>query len=96
MLILQLLRTYRKAFLATLPDSRAFLGASGLTIGVTTMLANARVDVLAVNTLSDKEENTAAMKLTVEIASLEALGILLAKINRLPNVLNAIRVKEGE
>jgi hypothetical protein len=36
------------------------------------------------------------VKLTVEVASLEALGVLLAKINRLPNILNAERVKEGE
>lgn len=67
----------------------------GLLRDITTLLANARVDVIAVNTRSDKAENTATMKLTVEIASLEALGVLLSKINRLPNVLNASRVKEG-
>ena len=68
----------------------------GLLRDITTLLANARVDVIAVNTQSDKAENTATMKLTVEIASLEALGVLLAKMNRLPNVHNATRVKEGD
>jgi GTP pyrophosphokinase len=68
----------------------------GLLRDITTLLANARIDVIAVNTLSDKSENTATMKLTVEVASLQALGALLAKMNRLPNVLNAARVIEGE
>jgi len=69
---------------------------SGLLRDITTLLANAHIDVLAVNTQSDKEENTAVLKLTIEIGSLEALGVLLAKINRLPNVINADRVRDGE
>ncbi len=68
---------------------------SGLLRDITSMLANAKIDVSAVNTLSDKKTNTATMKLTLEITGLEALGNLLAKINRLPNVLSADRVREG-
>jgi len=68
---------------------------SGLLRDITTMLANARIDVVAVNTLSDKQTHTATMRLTVEITGLEALGNLLAKITRLPNVLSAERVREG-
>ncbi len=68
----------------------------GLLRDITTLLANAKVDVVAVKTQSDKAENTATMRLTVDIASLEALGMLLAKMNRLPNVLGANRIKEGE
>ncbi|MFT7131113.1 MAG: GTP pyrophosphokinase, partial [Gammaproteobacteria bacterium] len=68
---------------------------SGLLRDITTLLANARIDVIAVTTRSDKDKNTATMKLTIEIIGLEALGTLLAKINRLPNVLNAQRVREG-
>ncbi|ARN75361.1 GTP diphosphokinase [Oceanicoccus sagamiensis] len=68
---------------------------SGLLRDITTMLANARIDVIAVNTLSDKDTHTATMRLTVEITGLEALGNLLAKITRLPNVLSAERVREG-
>lgn len=41
MLALQLLREWRQGFLQGLPDSRAFRWASGLAIGVSTMLANA-------------------------------------------------------
>lgn len=68
---------------------------SGLLRDITTLLANAHIDVVAVNTHSDKDKNTATMKLTIDISGLEALGILLTKINRLPNVLNAQRVREG-
>jgi len=41
MVSLQLLRVYRREFLAHLPDSPAFLWGSGLVIGVSTMMANA-------------------------------------------------------
>lgn len=68
---------------------------SGLLRDITTMLANARIDVVAVNTLSDKHTHTATMRLTVEITGLAALGNLLAKITRLSNVLSAVRVREG-
>lgn len=38
---LQLLRIYKKEFLSNLPDSSVFRWGSGLTIGVSTMMANA-------------------------------------------------------
>jgi uncharacterized membrane protein YfcA len=41
LLVLQIARTRYTAFLTHLPDSRAFLGLSSLTIGISTMLANA-------------------------------------------------------
>jgi GTP pyrophosphokinase len=68
---------------------------SGLLRDISTLLVNARIDVIEVITKSDKVENTAIMKLTVEITGLESLGNLLAKINRLPNILSAQRIKEG-
>ena len=68
---------------------------SGLLRDITAMLANARIDVIAVNTRSDKQSNMAVMQLTLEITGLEALGNLLARITRLPNVLSVQRVKEG-
>lgn len=68
----------------------------GLLRDVTTLLANAHIDVIAATTKTDRESNIAKMRLTIEIIGLEALGSLLAKINRLPNVQNAQRVREGE
>ena len=68
---------------------------SGLLRDISAMLANARIDVAAVNTQSDKSNNTATMRLTLEITGLDALNVLLARITRLPNVLSAQRVVEG-
>jgi GTP pyrophosphokinase len=69
---------------------------TGLLRDITTMLANAKIDVLAVNTRSERSDHTADMRLTVEISSLSELGALLARMNRLPNVISAERTREGE
>jgi GTP pyrophosphokinase len=67
----------------------------GLLMDITTMLANAKVDVLASTTKTDKQKNTATMTLTLEVTGLEALGNLLARMNRLPNIISAIRIQEA-
>lgn len=41
MTTMQLFRTFRRDFLIHLPDTKSFLWGSGLTIGVSTMMANA-------------------------------------------------------
>ncbi|MBU1330025.1 MAG: GTP diphosphokinase [Gammaproteobacteria bacterium] len=64
---------------------------SGLLRDVTQMLLNERLNVLAVNTRSNKEDNTASMSLTVEIPGLDALGRLLGRISQLPNIIEARR-----
>jgi GTP pyrophosphokinase len=66
----------------------------GLLRDITMVLAEERVDLVAVQTLSDKEENTATMHMTVEVPSLDALGEVMAKITRLPNILSAKRVSD--
>jgi len=58
---------------------------------VTQMLLNEKLNVLAVNTRSNKEDNTASMALTVEIPGLDALGRLLGRISQLPNIIEARR-----
>lgn len=68
---------------------------SGLLRDITTILANARIDVIAVNTRSDKQSHIATMRLTIEIPNLEALSSLLGRMTGLPNVLSAQRVREG-
>ena len=64
---------------------------SGLLRDVSQVLLNEKINVLAVNTRSNKEDNTAAMRLTIEIPGLEALGRLLARISQLPNVIETRR-----
>ncbi|MCU9945874.1 GTP diphosphokinase [Pseudomonas sp. PDM13] len=64
---------------------------SGLLRDVSQVLLNERINVLAVNTRSNKEDNTASMLLTIEIPGLDALGRLLARISQLPNIIEARR-----
>jgi GTP pyrophosphokinase len=63
----------------------------GLLRDITSLLANDRINVTAVNTLSDKEGNTADMTLTLEINGLDQLGRVLDQINQLPNVIEVHR-----
>ncbi|HBO1434866.1 TPA: GTP diphosphokinase [Pseudomonas aeruginosa] len=64
---------------------------SGLLRDVSQVLLNERINVLAVNTRSNKEDNTATMQLTIEIPGLDALGRLLARVSQLPNIIEARR-----
>ncbi|WP_097460755.1 GTP diphosphokinase [Mangrovitalea sediminis] len=59
---------------------------SGLLRDITTIVGNQRINVVALNTLSHPDDNTATMTLTVEINSLEQLARLLAQIRQLPNI----------
>lgn len=68
---------------------------SGLLRDVTQVLLNERINVLAVNTRSNKEDNTASMQLTIEIPGLDALSRLLARISQLPNIIEARRNRSG-
>lgn len=64
---------------------------SGLLRDVSQLLLNDKINVLAVNTLTNKEDNTATMKLTIEIPGLDALGRLLSRISQLPNIIEVRR-----
>ena len=68
---------------------------SGLLRDVSQVLLNDRLNVLAVNTRSNKEDNTASMLLTVEIPGLDALSRLLARISQLPNIIEVRRNRGG-
>jgi len=67
---------------------------SGLLRDITQLLSSSRSDVLALNTLTNKDENTAHIRITVEISSLEQLARLLAQIRNLPNIID-VRRKRG-
>ncbi|QLF92250.1 GTP diphosphokinase [Pseudomonas sp. ABC1] len=64
---------------------------AGLLRDVSQMLLNERINVLSVNTRSNKEDSTAQMSLTIEIPGLGALGRLLGRISQLPNIIEARR-----
>lgn len=63
----------------------------GLLRDVTTLLANFKVNVVGTQSRSDKQSNIAIMILTIEISGIDWLGRVLARINQLPNVIQASR-----
>ncbi len=58
----------------------------GLLRDITALLSNEKINVIAVNTRSDKREHIARMTLTLEISDLGTLSRVLSRINQLPNV----------
>ena len=59
---------------------------------VTSLLSNEKAHVYSLQTNSDKHENMAYINLTVEIDGLNSLSRLLAKLEQIPNVLEARRL----
>jgi len=66
----------------------------GLLRDITGLFANARLNVLSISTQTNKKRNTATMRLRVEVPNLGALSKLLERINRLKNVISAVRISE--
>ncbi|WP_317929354.1 GTP diphosphokinase [Halioxenophilus sp. WMMB6] len=63
----------------------------GLLRDITTLLDKERINISALQTLSDKRLNTVDMQITMEIRSFEELSRVLAKLNQLPNIASARR-----
>jgi GTP pyrophosphokinase len=59
---------------------------TGLLRDITALLANEKINVTAVTTLTDKDAHVARMRLTLEIPDVETLSRILALIDRVPNV----------
>src|SRR5690554_5876616 len=68
---------------------------SGLLRDVTGVLGNEKVNVLAVNTLTDTDDGIARMQITVEVDGLETLGRLFSRIQQLSNVIEVRRLRSG-
>jgi GTP pyrophosphokinase len=67
----------------------------GLLRDISELLANARINVLSITTETNKKSHTATMHLTAEVPSIGFLSKLLERMNRLHNVISAVRVSEG-
>lgn len=63
----------------------------GLLRDITTVLANDKLNVSAVNTYSNKDTHTASMSLIFEIPDIDTLSRVLARIQQLPNVIEVWR-----
>ena len=66
----------------------------GLLRDITSIFANARLNVLAINTQSHRDSNTATMRLSVEVPNLGSLSKLLERIGRLPTVMSVERLSD--
>jgi GTP pyrophosphokinase len=66
----------------------------GLLRDISELLAQARINVISVNTQTNQKRHTATMRLTAEVSDLTALGKLLDRIVRLNNVISAVRLSE--
>jgi len=64
---------------------------TGLLRDITGLLANEKINVLAVNTQTDRKEHVARMTFTVEIPDVTALSRVLALIDQIPNVMDVRR-----
>ncbi len=58
----------------------------GLLRDISGILTNDDIDVIGVNTNSDRRTDTATMRFTVEVCNMEQLSRLLSKIEQLPDV----------
>lgn len=68
----------------------------GLLSDITRTLSDDKVNVIAVNTMSNKKEQTARMAVTIEIRDLQQLTRIMEKIAHLRNVLEVSRGANGE
>lgn len=64
----------------------------GLLRDVTQLFANARINVLAIQTQTNRSTFGVTMRLTVEVGNLGSLSKLLERLNRLKNVMSARRL----
>lgn len=69
---------------------RAF-DRAGLLRDITSLLANEKINVVALNTVTDRREHMAHMTVRVEINGLDQLDRVLAKLAELPNVVDVKR-----
>lgn len=68
---------------------------SGLLRDVTHVLSHDRVNVLGVNTRTNKDDNVARLHITLEVDGLESLGRIFSRIQQLPNVIDVKRLRNG-
>lgn len=68
----------------------------GLLSDITRTLSDEKVNVIAVNTMSNKKDQTARMAVTIEIRDLQQLTRIMDKVSQLRNVLDVSRGSNGE
>ena len=67
----------------------------GLLKDIINILSNEDINVTSMNTQSNIKNNTADMKVTLEVASIVELGQVLSKVNQLQNVIETRRISQA-
>lgn len=68
----------------------------GLLSDISRTLSDDKVNVVAVNTMSNKKDQSARMSVTIEIRDLQQLSRIMDKISQLRNVIDVTRGSNGE
>ncbi len=68
----------------------------GLLSDITSTLSTEKINVIAVNTRSNKKDQTAHMAVTIEIRDLQQLNRIMDKLSLLRNILQVSRGSNGE
>lgn len=68
---------------------------TGLLRDIMTVLANMGINVLGMQTQTDKTDNSVEMKVTVEVEDLNALGRIMSVLTKVPNIADVRRVYPG-
>ncbi len=63
----------------------------GLLRDISTVMADEKINVLEMNTRTERQNQTVYMEALLEVASIEAMSKLLAKLDQLPNILSVKR-----
>ena len=65
---------------------------TGLMQDISTILANLKINLLSVNSDTNKAEQIVYTRLTVEIHSVDDLVVIIDKLSQLPNVQDVKRI----
>lgn len=63
----------------------------GIVRDITLLLANEKINLLGLNTVTNKKEHTANITLTIEMSDLNDLSRVMDRVNQLPNVVKVER-----
>jgi len=58
---------------------------------ITNILADEKIAVTGLELVTNKKENTAKIKMTIEISGINPLSSILNKISKLPNIIEIYR-----
>ena len=63
----------------------------GLLRDISSVFANAEIDVIGVNTQSDLREDRASMRFTAEVADMNQLSWVIERLAQIPDVIDVRR-----